>query len=498
MRGEPFAEPSYSARSSAQGLRSLQVSTIARGGIPIPAVSIPDTTIGDDGHRQSGTVSIAAHAVRSPHAGRYRSTHASAATAAARGSGGCRFDGSRTAGRSHKACPSSNRQRMTMSAMHRFKRPTSPSPAQYRPAPRTAALRRSRSAIALFACLALSGFAQAGWNAGPNMTSARAGAGSVALNDGRVMLIGGNDATRSYNALYSADLYNPTTNTWTQSSYSIAAHYLPGVARLQDGRVLIAGGLSGAGIQTIAETYNPTTNTWAIAASLNQSRYALTLTTLANGDVLAIGGATTSGTPQTTVERYNPATNTWSYAAPLSVARRDHTATLLANGKVLVSAGEGVGWTKITSAELYDPATNTWSPAGNLAAARSYHTATALANGDVLIAGGLGNNGNVAAAERYQAATNTWTSAGALSVARDRHIAVRMPSGKVLIAAGWPATNTSAQLYDPATNSWSAAGNMLQGRYLLGGGLAGNGKAVIAGGNTSTNVRLASSELYTE
>jgi hypothetical protein len=39
---------------------------------------------------------------------------------------------------------------------------------------------------------------------------------------------------------------------------------------------------------------------------------------------------------------------------------------------------------------------------------------------------------------------------------------------------------------------------MLQGRYLLGGGLAGNGKAVIAGGNTSTNVRLASSELYTE
>jgi hypothetical protein len=357
---------------------------------------------------------------------------------------------------------------------------------------------RRLATIALLTALTVSGLAQAGWSAGPNMTNARAGAGSVTLADGRVMMIGGNDATRSYNALYSADLYNPTTNAWTQSSYSIAPHYLPGVARLQDGRVLIAGGLSGAGIQTIAETYNPATNTWAIAASLNQSRYALTLTTLANGEVLAIGGATTSGTPQTTVERYNPATNTWTYAAPLAVARRDHTATLLANGKVLVSAGEGVGWVKVASAELYDPATNTWSPAGNLATARSYHTATALANGDVLIAGGMGNNGSVAAAERYQAATNTWTSAGALSVARDRHIAVRMPSGKVLIAAGWPATNTSAQLYDPATNSWSAAGNMLQGRYLLGGGLAGNGKAVIAGGNTSTNVRLASSELYTE
>jgi hypothetical protein len=107
---------------------------------------------------------------------------------------------------------------------------------------------------------------------------------------------------------------------------------------------------------------------------------------LPNGKVLVAGGST-GATKLNSAELYDPAAGAWTVIANLNTARGTHTATLLANGKVLVAGGFGSGGA-LNSAELYDPAAGTWTATANLNTARGGHKAALLTNGKVLVAGG--------------------------------------------------------------------------------------------------------------
>jgi hypothetical protein len=173
------------------------------------------------------------------------------------------------------------------------------------------------------------------------------------------------------------------------------ARYVSAAALLQNGKVLVAGGLLLEGGQAVytasAEVYDPDTETWSSTGSLNTPRGFHTLTTLPNGNVVASGGEGNAFPFQlNTSEIYNPATGLWSTTGTLNTARLHHTATLLSTGQVLVVGGmtsTGASW----SAELYDPATGTWNVTASLNKARwRNHSATLLNNGRVLVAGGGG------------------------------------------------------------------------------------------------------------
>ncbi len=200
------------------------------------------------------------------------------------------------------------------------------------------------------------------------------------------------------------------------------------------------------------------TSAWSSANAMTFAAHDQTATLLNNGMVLVTGGLDDTAI-LTDAELYNPATNSWAPAAPMSVPRFKHAATLLPNGKVLVTGGDD-GNESVAQAELYDPATNSWSSAGTMADGRFYQTATLLQNGKVLIAGGQDDNGPVATAELYDPASNSWSSAGLMATARFVHSATLLPNGKVLIAGGTDDFGndlSSTELYDPATNSWSGA-----------------------------------------
>ncbi|MBP1464492.1 choice-of-anchor C family protein [Candidatus Chloroploca sp. M-50] len=241
--------------------------------------------------------------------------------------------------------------------------------------------------------------------------------------------------------------------------------------------------------------------TWQATGSMQTGRAWHTATRLADGRVLVAGGSSGAwGTGLQSAEIYDPATGTWTPTGNMSQARFAHTATLLPNGKVLVAGGEGAGW--LSSAEIYDPATGRWSGTGNLQRGRSMHTATLLPNGKVLVAGGYGG-GDLASAELYDPVTAQWSTTGSMKTARMRYPAVLLPNGKVLVASGsqfsggtYP-TTTGAEIYDPATGQWSDTGSLNISRHHHQAVVLPNSNVLVAGGQNLPNANnVLSAELY--
>jgi hypothetical protein len=154
--------------------------------------------------------------------------------------------------------------------------------------------------------------------------------------------------------------------------------------------VLVAGGLVDDHGVASAELYDPTTGTWTATADMHSSRADPTATLLNDGKVLVTGGADyqPSGPP----ELYDPTTGTW--AATRELARpgtRYESAALLSDGTVLVAGGAG------PEAELYDPTAGSWTITGSmlqplgfapLTPQRGFVPMTPLLDGTVLAAGG--------------------------------------------------------------------------------------------------------------
>ncbi len=96
------------------------------------------------------------------------------------------------------------------------------------------------------------------WGAGPAMTVPRSHATTLVHSNGKVLAIGG--YTTGYVRLNTIDIYDPVGNSWATAIGTLStAKDRPSVVELPDGRVLIAGGNSGA--LSDIDIYNPTTNT---------------------------------------------------------------------------------------------------------------------------------------------------------------------------------------------------------------------------------------------
>ena len=192
------------------------------------------------------------------------------------------------------------------------------------------------------------------------------------LADGRVLVAGGYEAGNI--TLASADLYDPATDTFSATGSLAAARGFHTATLLSDGRVLVAGGgpaswSVGDAFLTSAELYDPTTGTFSPTGSLATARDLHTATLLSGGRVLVAGGLARgrayADDPQflALAELYDPA-GSFSATGPMTERRARQMATLLADGRVLVTGGSGDFAAPLASAELFDPATGTFSPAG--------------------------------------------------------------------------------------------------------------------------------------
>jgi hypothetical protein len=241
---------------------------------------------------------------------------------------------------------------------------------------------------------------------------------------------------------------------------------------LKDGTVLVCGGFAGSSSNSLssAEIYNPSSKSFTQISDLTTPRVGHSATLLPNGKVLIAGGY--NGNYLSTTEIYDPELKTFSPGPNMNSARHGHTATLLNKEKIIFIGGVGTGWTFLSSAEIYDIQSNKFIPSNSMTVARESHTATLLKNGNVLITGGhQGRRENVTIysdSEIYDIKSNQFIATGNMNIPRRKHDAVLLADGKVLIHGGSDGRDSifnSAEIYDPNTSLFTSISSMNYSRY---------------------------------
>src|SRR5437899_6001150 len=335
------------------------------------------------------------------------------------------------------------------------------------------------------------------WVAAGNMSAARSGACTVALNDGRLLISGGADAN---GPTATADLFS-TTGSWSAAASMNSPRSHQSCAVLQDGRVLVAGGTTSGGMTNSAEIYDPSADSWSQAGLMNDARSGATASVLQDGRVLIAGGQN-SGGASNTLEIFDPNSGNFSNAGTMSSPRQDHAAAVLSDGRVLIAGGSSDGTNALNTTDIYDPQAGSVTPGPAMSTPRAKATATTLLDGTILVIGGSNGTADLASAEFFDPAANNFNAAGSLATARSKHSAFLLPNNNEVLVVGGQSAGAdptlgetdlaSAEIYIPWQKAFQRTGAMATPRPdATGAALTKvDGRLLVAGGSS------ASAELY--
>lgn len=247
----------------------------------------------------------------------------------------------------------------------------------------------------------------------------RAGHSAVALENGKVLIVGGADMTQPGTGLSGSD-----------------------IAFIHDTVLLY---------DPLRQTFAPLASSSGIALRLSAPRAFHSATLLDDGRVLVVGGISKSGEALTTLRSVDVLQPNGRGAfdviplQPMALPRAHHTATLRSGGTVLIAGGSHVeGNTEAiqSSAELFDSSTNTFFPTRPMSSPRTEHSATLLADQlSVLIAGGRNATEALASTEMFWVDPQNqlvFQDTPAMMKARFGHESLRLSGsdGRYLLFAG--------------------------------------------------------------
>src|SRR6266542_868470 len=338
------------------------------------------------------------------------------------------------------------------------------------------------------------------WTSGASLSQPRSNASAVMFSDGRILITGGDDTS---GPLQSAEIF-ATDGTMTSAAVMNVARSQHFSVTLSDGRVLVGGGVSsGGGTTNSAEVYDPSADSWTQINPMTSARANATAALLQDGRVLIASGDN-SGNPSNTIEIYDPSTGTFNFGGTLFSPRTRHAMAVLSDGRVLIVGGSD-GTNALASSDIFDPSSGTISAGPSLATARYGHSATTLLDGTVLITGGAttGSNGTIelASAELFDPSTGTFSTASAnLVTARQGHQAFLLPNNNnVLIVGGTSGGQpiAASELFSPWQGTFAATGaNITSRSAAVGSATKQDGFLLAAGGSDASGNALASTELY--
>jgi hypothetical protein len=322
------------------------------------------------------------------------------------------------------------------------------------------------------------------WSLAGSMSEPRERFASLRLEDGRVLAAGGVGGTTGEPSA-SAEIYDPATQTWavTGSLNAARSDFTLSAAPGSDGGALAVGGNGIEGALDAVELYDPATGEWTAGPSLPAPMAGHAAATLEDGSLLIAGG---SGEPA----RLGADGASWSAAASLLAAEPGGTLTALADGGALL-----VG-PNTPSLQRYFPDEDQWLTAGEALLARSGHTATRLLDGQVLIVGGSSTqSGGTQSVELYDPTAASSRFVGATSEPRTGHSATLLDDGRVAVVGGLLVPGASGtELYNPEWGTWTTGPGTLDGRVLHRAELLADGAVLAIGGEAPDGRVLASAQ----
>src|SRR5437764_4445498 len=323
--------------------------------------------------------------------------------------------------------------------------------------------------------------------ASATLTTPRVDHTATLLPDGKVLVAGGSDGNGSLNSVEIFDPTNPAAGFRSLSASMAGARARHTATVLNDGKVLIAGGDDAGTAETsTAEIFDPATETFSsVLMAMAAPRIGHTATSFSDDSVLLAGGNTDSmelftpadqkftldpqkmsaartgheaielsdtrllffeGDTGNTIDEFNHSTDTLTLKDTLDATAS--SATLLANGKILVLRPDLAG---LYAPDATDPTTaftafDETSVPGSSILLRSGQTASQL-SGDkkILVAGGLNAQNLFQGAALFNPA-RIWTD-------KDDYL----PGDNVILSSsGWKA-NENVYLYavDDTTDAWT-------------------------------------------
>ncbi|MFH1437030.1 MAG: hypothetical protein ABIJ56_15075 [Pseudomonadota bacterium] len=289
------------------------------------------------------------------------------------------------------------------------------------------------------------------------------------LDDGRVLIAGGYDFETGIQT--SAELFDPETSGLVETGPLRRGRNFSAVTRLTDGTFLVTGGFHPTyGSLAASEIYDPGEGLFRYSSNMHSTREAHGATLLPDGSVLVTGGLSAVGFAfHQTAELYDPVEGRFVMTGEMADPRAFHAAAYIPSvEKVLVVGGDS-GSGELASAGLFDPSTLRFSPSlSHLAHPAKAPTATLLFDGRVLVAGGANaGDGTLGMAMLYDPGADSFEPAAEMNERRMAHAAVRLPDGRVLVSGGWsdslsPSSSTgSIEVYDPDTGVWEMLGPQL-------------------------------------
>jgi M6 family metalloprotease-like protein len=306
---------------------------------------------------------------------------------------------------------------------------------------------------------------------------------AVRLDDGRVLVAGGGQP----------EIFDPVTGAWIATGPLDGDFAMARGVLLADGRVLLTGSTPSDPVN--AAIYDPASDSWRSTAPMHADRTFHSAATLGDGRVLVAGGFfwDDQGAIEyvLSTEVFDPSSETWSVVGDLPEAMELPALTPLADGRVLLTGNR--------KALYFDPTSDTWTLARNLAYSRRYHAAVPLPNGRVLLIGGA----DTLRVTDFNPMTSRESSVTSLDTLRILPAAAVLPSGMVLVCGGLDASyraGSTAVLLDPVVESWSEVAAMGEARFaheltlLPGGDLLTTGGVTLA--DDGSEVPLASAERY--
>ena len=372
--------------------------------------------------------------------------------------------------------------------------------------------------------------------------------GNILLPDGTVLVTGGRDDSNT--SLASSEVYDPISDSWSSVAHMNTSRAIFPTITLPDGRILVVGGqtkVSGSWTETdSAEVYDPTLNTWTEVGPINQP--SVTRAVLLNdGTVLVVSSIAplTLDVPASFAQIFDPSNNSWTSVTEPALGRGSPTLTLMGNGKVLLHGGFDGLSAPVTATEAYDPVAQGWStttsPPSDIGITGV--SAVTLRDGKVLVTGGVAGSGDPTGSSYiYDGVANSWLGPAVmpylaptsqtiswdagffgLTLGGDSHTlqlyfesnpgwsvpnppipdhyfasVVNLPDGRIMLLGGTanslPATDV--RLYDPVAGSWSTIASMNTPRANFASVLLNDGTVLVEGGIDSSGTTLDTAEIY--